>query len=141
MHVTYTPEDGDRLEWDVELGRIRAGEAEMMERRYGDTYEAWTIGVQRGAINARRVLLWHLLRLAHPTFRWEDVPDFYADELLVEYSVKELTGMRDRVAKASMEPREREQAMAALDVEITKAMEREVAAAGGKAPAAPPSAT
>lgn len=132
MHITYTPEDGDRQEWDFDPGRVRASAAEIIERRFGGTWDEFQAGVQGGNIRARRAMLWHLMVQQHASLRLEDVPDFYADELVVQFSVKELTAIRDRLGKANLPADKREQAMAAIDVEMTEAMEREE----GKAPSA-----
>lgn len=125
MHITYTPEDGDRQEWDFDPGRVRSSQAEMIERRFGGNWDAWAAGVQGGNMRARRVLLWYLICLQHPGLRFEDTPDFFADELLVEYSVKEITELRERILKANLDEERREMTLTALDIEMTKAMERE----------------
>jgi len=132
MHITYAPEDGDRQEWDFDPDRVRSSLAEMIERKYGETWDQFCVGVQSGNMRARRVLLWHLLRLEHPALRYEDVPDFYASEVKVQYSVAELNEFRDRLQKMHLPENQRDMAMAALDVEMTSAMEREE----GKAPSA-----
>ena len=125
MHISYKPDDGDEQEWDFDPGRVRASVAEMIERRFGENYDAWQAGIQSGNIKARRVMLWHLLTLEHPRLRFEDVPDFYADELRVQFSVAELTLIRDRLQRANLSEDKREQALAAIDLEMTEAMERE----------------
>ena len=53
-----------------------------------------------------------LLRRDHHTLLFEDVPDFYSDDLLVEHSVDELAAMRDKVAQANLPEADREQALA-----------------------------
>lgn len=128
MFVTYKPEDGDVQRWRFDPGRVRASKAEMIEKRFGQNWDVWLANVQSGSMKARRVLLWHLLTLAHNGLRFEDVPDFFADELLVEHSVDELTEIRDRVAKSTKIPEEqRDMMLDALDVEMTEAMDREEA--------------
>lgn len=137
MHVTYTPEDkqdGDRQVWDFDPARVRSSVAEVIEKRYGEPWDQFTVAVQQGNMRARRVMLWHLLSRDHIGLRYEDVPDFYAGELVVQFSVKELTALRERVEKASISPDKQEQALAGIDIELTDAMAREEAAAGpGKA--------
>jgi hypothetical protein len=125
MHVTYSPEDGDRQEWTFKPGRVRSSEAATMEKAFGGTWDELTLGVQGGNTRARRVMLWHLLRREHARMLYEDTPDFYADELAVEFSVDELTPMRDRIQKSSMSEDQRDQLLAALDLAISEAMERE----------------
>lgn len=105
MFVTYAPEDGSPPQtWDFKPGRVRASRAAMLERRYtklageSKTWDAFKADVLRGSADARRVLLWHLVTLEHPTTRIEDV-DPTEDELLVEMSRAELEDMRAEVEK------------------------------------------
>jgi hypothetical protein len=122
MFVTYTPADGDEQRWEFDPGRVRQSEAEIVEKRYGATYDKWRQAIVTGEAKARRVLLWHLLRRDHHTMRYEDTPDFYMDELVVTHSHGELLTLRDRVLKANLPEEEREAVLAALDIEITEAM-------------------
>jgi hypothetical protein len=69
------------------------------------------------------VLLWHLLRQVHHTLRFEDTPDFKMGAVKVEHSVDELVQIRERVAKSSLPDDDREAILAALDVEISEAMD------------------
>ncbi len=125
MFVTYRPEDGDERRWTFDPKRVRASKAEMIEKRAGENWDAWLVSVQAGNIRARRVLLWHLLTLEHHGMRFEDTPDFYAGELVIEHSVSELLDMKDRIMKASLPDEQRDQVVAALDIEIADAMLRE----------------
>ncbi|SES20881.1 hypothetical protein [Lentzea albida] len=121
MIVTYTPDGGDRQEWEWNPDKVRAVEGELIEKRFGDTYDKFKVAVQSGSIKARRVLLWHLLKRAHPTLRHEDL-DFEASELKVEMTRGELELMKSRVAKAKgMDEATREQMLGALDSEIEEA--------------------
>lgn len=120
MFVTYRPEDGDERSWTFDPAKVRASKAEMIEKRYGDNWEKWQIAVQAGSIKARRVLLWHLLTLEHHGMRFEDTPDFYAGELIVQHSAAELRRIRDQVAKAKIDPAERDMVLATLDGEIAE---------------------
>lgn len=122
MIVTYSPEDGESRRWEFDPDRVRQSEAEMVEKRYGRTYDQWRQAVIQGDSKARRVLLWHLLRREHHTLRYEDTPDFYTGELTVEFSRGELLTIRDRVMKANLSDEEREQILTALDIEITDAI-------------------
>lgn len=124
MHITYSPEDGDRQEWDFNPDRVRQSVAEVIERRFGGTWDEFKAGIQSGASRARRALLWHLLSLQHPTLRYEDTPDFFAGELKVQYSVTELTELRELTLKANLPEDKREMALSAIDFEMTEAMAR-----------------
>jgi len=124
MYVTYRPEGGEERRWVFEPGKVRASRAEMIEKRAGENWDSWLASVQMGSMKARRVLLWHLLSLDHPTLRFEDV-DFLADELVVEHSAAELAEIRARVYAAKLPDDQREQVLAVLDAEIEAARERE----------------
>lgn len=124
MHVTYHPSDGGEQTWDFDPTKVRASQAELIEKRYGKNWDQFCADVQSGNIRARRVLLWHLMAKEHHTLRYEDTPDFLAGELLVQHSATELAALRDRLMKASIPDGDREQMMAALDIEITEAIER-----------------
>ena len=125
MHITYSPEDGDRQEWDFNPDRVRQSVAEVIERRFGGTWDEFKAGVQSGSMRARRALLWHLLSLQHPTLRYEDTPDFFAGELKVQFSVTELTELRELTLKANLSAEKREMALTAIDFEMSEAMARE----------------
>lgn len=131
MIVTYAPEDGDRQRWDWDPDRVRTSEAEIVEKRYGKSWDQFKASVMQGESKARRVLLWHLLRREHHTLKFEDLPDFYTGELQVEFTTSELTVIRDRVAKAKMSESEREDMLTALDLQMTEAVSADEAA--GKA--------
>jgi hypothetical protein len=138
MLVTYAPAAADVQRWEFDPDRVRASEAELIEKRAGMSYDVWRADVLKGSIRARRVLLWHLIRRVHNALRYEDTPDFLTGELRVEFSVAELLGMRDRLGKAKLPDDEREQITTALDIEIGEAMTRdgitEADESAGKAP-------
>lgn len=132
MFVTYKPEDpadGDCQEWTFTPGRIRASEAQILEREFGENWDNFAAGVQSGNMKARRVLLWHLLRRAHPLMKFADVPDFFTSELTVEFEVSELAPLLEKIAKATLPDAQKEQTVAALELAMSEAMEREGALA------------
>lgn len=131
MLVTFSPGDGDPQTWAWSPGRVLVSEAAIVEKVYGKTWEMFAAEVQQGSAQARRVLLWHLQRRTHSMLRFEDAPDFYADQLVIEYDAVELREMRDGVESAGMPQAERDIALAAIDREIASAEER--GATGGKA--------
>ena len=124
MRITYV-HDADTTIWDFDPDDVMAAQAELIEKRYGQPWDKWMNDLRQGSPKARRVLLWHLLRLTHHTLKYEDVPDFRMRELKVEMSYDELMKLRDRVQKMAEDDVDREKIMAALDVEITEAMVRE----------------
>jgi len=132
MYVTYKPEGSPEQRWEFDPSRVRSMEAELIEKRYGKSWDQFRGDVQSGSMKARRVLLWHLLRRDHHTLRFEDVPDFYAGEFLVEHSVDELAAIKDKLLKADLPDDDRQQMLTAIDMEIAEAVARgEVG--GGKA--------
>jgi hypothetical protein len=127
MIVIYRPEDGEEQRWVFDPRRVRASRAEMIERRADENWDVWLQSVQSGNMRARRVLLWHLMSMPHPTMRYEDTPDFYAGELEIQHSVAELTEYRDRVVKAGLPEVQTAQLLAVMDAELAEAREREAA--------------
>lgn len=136
MFVIYAPEDGDRQEWVFNPGRVRASEGQALLREFGQTsWDVFVQGVRTNDLHARRVLLWHLSKRAHPLMRFADTPDFFADELTVEFSTVELAELIDKVSSSPAPPAEKEQAVAVLTAELEVARAREeLAADPGKAP-------
>lgn len=130
MYVVYAPEDpadGDRQEWNFDPGRVRAAETKALLREFGEN--SWDLFVQAVKINdphARRVLLWHLLRRTHPLTKFADTPDFFTDEVTVEFSSKELAEMLDGVRSNRSAPAaEKERMIANFESEIEVALKRE----------------
>jgi hypothetical protein len=128
--VTYKPEGVDPTVWTWSPGRVLVSEAGIVEKVYGKSWEMFAAEVQQGSALARRVLLWHLQRRAHPMLRFEDAVDFYADELTIEYDAGELRAMRDGLTSAGLSGTEQEIALAAIDREIAEAEARGAVAEG-----------
>lgn len=120
MQVTYKPEGKpeDNRSWEFNPERVRANRAEMIETRYGQRYAEWVKEIQAGQVRARRVLLWHLMNLDHPTFKMEDVPDFAFGELELDYAVSDLQKIRREVAESAMEDAVKDDTLRRLDMEI-----------------------
>lgn len=138
--MTYKPDGAEPQRWEFRPGRVRASRAAMLERRYSKlagggeakTWDMFKADVLRGSADARRVLLWHLLSLEHPTVRIEDV-DPLEDELLVEHSRSELAEMRAELARTkAIDDEQREMMLIRLDEEIQIAPDDDA----GKAPSA-----
>lgn len=137
MRVNYAPEGSDVQSWDFVPGRIRESRGEMMERRYAKligeksaSFEMFRMGVLQGQSSARRVLLWHLLSLEHPTIKQEDV-DPFKGELEVEASKSELIEMRAVLEHVGgVDDIQREIMLAQMDAQIKAAPDDD----GGKAP-------
>lgn len=122
MFVTYRPEGSDPQVWEFNPNRVKASAAELIERRYGQPWESWFKDLMTGSVQARRVLLWHLIRLTHHTLDFRDTPDFFIDELLIEASRVELLEMREAVeTNSGLSDEDRAIMLGAIDKEIDNA--------------------
>jgi hypothetical protein len=126
MQVTYKPEDApnENQTWQFDAKRIRSDAAEQIEKHFGGSWDEFEMGVLKNETKARRVLLWHLMSLAHPTLKIKDVPPFYTGEVEVEQSSKELVAQYDRIFKLVPE-NEREKYQSVFDMQLAEARERE----------------
>lgn len=132
MWVEYKPEDpatsGDGGRWQFDPARVLGAHAEMIERRFGGTWEQFSVAVMRGSIKARRILLWYFRMRAHPGYRLEELPEFYTGELVVSFDVAELRRMRADAEKADWDSdEEKEQTFTAIDKMLTEAISDEQA--------------
>lgn len=135
MYVSYLPEGDERRDWEFDPRRVRASRAEMVEKRYGDKWDVWLNDLQTGSIRARRVLLWHLMSAEHPALKYEDTPDFYANELELEYNVAELEEIRTSIAQnKAYTDDEREVVYAQIDAQLDEARKKHPEGDPGKAP-------
>lgn len=132
MKVVYTPEGGERQEWDFLPARIRESRAEMIERRYAKLigeksvpFEQFRMAALQDSASARRVLLWHLLSTIHPTVRIEDV-DPLRGELKVTASKSELGELRTVLeTTGGMDDEQRTIMLATIDAQIAGAPDDE----------------
>lgn len=128
MYLKYHP-DGTAESQTYEFlpGRVRVSKAQVVEKLYSKaigekaTWEQFKIAVMQGSIAARRVLLWMLMSQVHPSLRYEDVPDFFEEEVTVEWSRRELQDMHDGIEQSSMPDGEKETVLARLREEIATA--------------------
>lgn len=120
MLVKYMPEDkpAEHKEWEFDPNKVRRNRAEMIERRYGKRYSVWVAEIQAGEMAARAVLLFHLMNLDMPQFRWEDVPDFAFGELELDYALADLQKLRREVDESAMDDADKETTLRRLDLEI-----------------------
>lgn len=141
MWVEYKPADpvvsGDGGRWKFDADRVLGTHAEMIERRFGGTWEQFTAAVVQGSMKARRILLWYFRMREHPGYRPEDLPEFYTGELKVTYGVTDLASIKEGIEKASWDtPEEKEAALTAVDILLSEAIAEEeaelVKAAGGR---------
>lgn len=125
MHIEYKPADGDAQTWNFCPDNVKSSEAIRIEQAYDEPWDEFVGEVQRGQMEARRLLLWHLLSQTHPTLRVADVPDFTAGQLVVHFSTAELEKIRTRNEQTAMPARRREKVLAMIDRELAEAEARE----------------
>lgn len=95
MRVIYSPEGAEQRAWNFDLTRLRASEAEGIEKvwRAGGgepaTLEGWRGFIMMGSARAQRILVWFLLRKEAPTLKFQDF-DPFVGEIEVQLSSKEL---------------------------------------------------
>lgn len=132
MRVTYSPEGGDVQSWTFRPAKVRSSQAIITQKAYGKSWEVFAAEVQQGDIAARRILLWHLMRGDHPVLRLEDVPDFYAGELVVEHEADELREMLASAEQnaAAMPADQRDLALGMLRAQLAAAEAAEPESSG-----------
>ena len=121
MIVNYRPEGGTAQSWTYKPKRVRQSKAEMIEKRAEMSFEEFGKALLAGRSRARKVLLWHCLTTDHPTYRWEDVPDFMACELELAFDADELTDIRAGVAATDLPADAKAKALAAIDAQLAEA--------------------
>lgn len=131
MYVNYRPDGQPAQKFEFVPDKVMADEAELIELRFDQTWDQFLVAVMSGSMRARRILLWHLLRGAHPTLNLDDVR-FVVGEVQVEFDRTELQKMYDEAATSGAVPEaKREMVLATLKAELDKAP---AGTAPGKAP-------
>lgn len=126
MHVEWDPENGeDRQTWQFDPEDVGRKEAQLIEKHYGGSYDQWRAGLMTGEINARAVLLWHMLTQVHPKLKFEDVPNFRVRQLTSEMGTSELKELWRRAERAKMAPDTREAFNDRWQMDMEDAMKRE----------------
>lgn len=136
MLITYTPTDpadGEARTWAFNPRRIKATVCVAIEKVAGRPYADWAEAALHGDVAAVRVLLWYVMKQEHPVLRFEDTPDFYIDEVVVESDVDELREMRDNAVSMPLKPGVTEAERAELLATIDREIESKTAAHGPKA--------
>jgi hypothetical protein len=135
MFVTWQDGENPPVKFEFDPDDVTNKEGQEIEKAMGGnapSFEAWLGLVQIGNMKARAVLIWHLLKRDHPRMPFTDVPDFRRKQLKVEMSVRELTEMRDKMAKTKMADDVRDALEAQFDRDIAEAMERESGVVAGE---------
>lgn len=126
MLVEWDPEDGsDKQRWDFDPDDVYRKDAQLIEKYYDGSWDQWMAGLQLGRIDARAVLLWYMLKLVHPKYKFEDLPNFRVRQLTVQMGVRELRELYRRAQRAKLAPDVREAFEAQFEVDMAEAMERE----------------
>lgn len=115
MHITFTPEDGEKREWDFKLRKILTTEAEAIEKRAGIPYIELNARVLSSHPTARRALIWVLLKRTEPTLQYVDV-DFEMGAFQAELDDEEKADLRAQLDRAGATPDERRIAMAEIGI-------------------------
>lgn len=126
MFVQWDPEDGsDKQSWTFDPGDVTRKAATNIEKHFGGSWDQFLAGLQMGQIQARAVLLWHMLCHVHPKLKFEDVPDFRVRQLTVHMGVNELRDLWERAKKIKLTADQREAFEAQFENDMREAMERE----------------
>jgi hypothetical protein len=90
VRITYTPDDGEKREWDFKPGRLLATEVEAIEKVTDMTFMEWAEAMSKGSATGLRGLVW-VLRKRHgePELRYRDV-DFSYDSVAFEPDEEEI---------------------------------------------------
>lgn len=126
MQVTWNPEDESQEQvWQFDPGDVDFQQAKKIEHHYGGTWDQWLQGLRTGEMNARGVLLWHMLCHVHPTLQFKDLPRFRVRQLKVEMGVAELKDLWERAKRIRLPEDQREAFEAAFEADMADAMRRE----------------
>ncbi len=129
MFLRYRPEgsEADTL-YEFRPERTDYNRGRVAEKLYAKacgerrTWEQFVVDAKQGSITARKVALWLALTDTHPMTRFDDVPDFRAGELTLEYSKQELRLMRESIKDdTEMLELEKRGVLAQLDREVESA--------------------
>lgn len=126
MLIVWDPEDGsEKQQWMFDPEDVSRKRSEQIEATFGGTYDEWKLGLQKGGIKARTVLLWYMLSTIHPKLQYKDIPDFKIRQLKVEQTVAELKVLLKQVDRMDLDDTERQQFMHAFRISIEDAAARE----------------
>lgn len=137
MKLTYKPEDGPAQSWIFRPGKLRRSVAAQLQAAYGRPWDVFVADVQQGNIDARAIALWHCMRSDHPILRLEDLPDFLADEVSVDYEADELREMltQGEANAAQIPADQRDMVLGMLRTQLADAVAAEERDGPGKASA------
>lgn len=127
MQVTWDPEQAgeEKQEWQFDPDDVPFKDGKQIEKNFGGSFDQWVAGLQMGQLEARGVLLWYMLYLVHPSYKFDDVPNFRVRQLKVEMGSIELTRLWDRVKKMKLKGNERDMFEAQFESDMRDALDRE----------------
>ena len=122
--LIYTPEDGPRQQWDVNLKAMPFVEAELIEEAGGstwDNFEDFEVRLVSGNSKAKLALLWVLLRRENPKLRFVDLGGLRVGEVELEWDRKRLEDVRAEVlADESISESVRTERLAEVDERLAR---------------------
>lgn len=92
--LVYTPDSGDRHEWDLDLGKLLSPERIAIEKLTGMTWGEWKQALAKDSVIATHALLYVLLKRANPTLTPDGV-SFAEDEIDFAVTDDEARAMLD----------------------------------------------
>jgi hypothetical protein len=124
--VIWDPEDGsEKQQWHFDSEDVDFRRAKEIEKLYtAGTYDQWVAGLRTGEMEARAILLWHMLTNVHPKLQYKDLPQFRVRQLKVEMTVAELEELWPRVIKIAGDE-DRSKMEAAFSISLEEAAQRE----------------
>lgn len=114
--------------YEVRPGKVGKKRSAMAERAYSRavgerrTWAQLQADAQQGSIEAWAMFLWIAQTADHPGLRYEDMPDFETEQLVMEHSREEIRQMRAGLAASkTMLALERDALIAQLDIALETA--------------------
>jgi hypothetical protein len=119
MRLIFTPEDGEKREWEFTPLRLMSFQTDWLEEAGGETwasYDEWARLFGRGNRKAQRAALWVMLRAEQPDLKWRHLV-IRNDELDVVWESQDMAAIRERIlADPSLGDDERTDLLAGMDV-------------------------
>lgn len=123
MIITYTPEDGEKREWQFVPRRLMSPEAEAIEKVTRWTFQEFSSKFLAGSMLAYRAVVWIMLKREDPPLRFEDV-SICLDDVWVSFDDQETSQLREALlADPDLDPEQRQNLIGILgddEVEVPK---------------------
>lgn len=135
MLITYTPDDGEKQEYEFIPGKLLSPESEAIEEVGGyawDSFEEFGVKFFKGNVRARRAALWIMMKRHNPRLKFEQL-SFRANQVDVDYSPKERQMILEAMlSDPDIDPEQKEHLTEALEREAVSDAEEKLEAAGIK---------